>query len=175
MLLQHLALAGFCLLPASSAFVLPRQDVFKFPFGISFEREEALSDPNWTLEKGLQKKMEEATKITCEQKELTSVNDHSPADRWKAAHAIDVWGNLSLWHMDEDQAGRVNLEYSAWMADKIHAKENMACHLLKSDNGCSSYYQCDQTSVPAGHFILNSMISLNNVGLLGYYAFKSAS
>ena len=162
MLLQHLAFAGLCLLPASSALVLPRQsDLLTFAFGLYFKKEDTFTDPDWTPQKGLEKKMEEVAKITCEQKEITSVKNYSPTDRWNSAGAPDVWANMSWWHMGEKDNGNANLEFPAWIADKIYARENMACHLLKADNGCSSYYQCDQTSVPAGHFILNSMVSLN--------------
>lgn len=163
MLLQQLTVAGLSLLQATSAYVLPRQDqVMTFAYGLTFTDGEWLED-GWTPQEGLKKKMEEANKFTCEQKELSSVNDNSPTDRWNSVHSTDVWANLTWWYSDEKEKGNVNLKFPAWVSDKMHDTENMACHLLKTENGCSTPKKCDDQDGPAMHFIMNSMVNLNNV------------
>lgn len=134
----------------------------EYQWGLNFTDGE-WEDPDWDMRKGLQQKMEEAAKFTCSQKQITSVNDYTPTERWNSVNSIDIWANMSWWYADELEAGNVNLDWSAWMADKMNAKENMNCNSLKPENGCSDIHQCDDTNVPAGFFILNSMASINNV------------
>lgn len=163
MLLQHFTVAGLSLLQATSAYVLPREDqVLTFANGLVFTDGEWLED-GWTPQKGLQKKMEEANKFTCEQKEITSVNDYSPSERWNSVNSADVWANLTWWYQAEAEKGNVNLKFAAWVSDKMHDTENMACHLLKDENGCSGHAKCDDQDGPAVHLILNSISNLNNV------------
>lgn len=178
MLLQYFTVAGLSLLQATSAYVLPREgQVMTFAYGLTFTDGEWLEE-GWTPQKGLKKKMEEADKFTCTQKEITSVNDYSPTERWNSVNAADVWANLTWWYQDEVEKGNVNLKFTAWVSDKMHDTENMACHLLKAENGCSGHAKCDDQDGPAVHLILNSISNLNNVrslitlsqsGLLTHY------
>lgn len=77
MLIHDVILAGLCLLPTSSASVVntKKPDGYReYRWGLNFTDGE-WEDPDWDTRKDLQQKMEEASKFTCSQKEVTSVND----------------------------------------------------------------------------------------------------
>ncbi|KAI9146906.1 hypothetical protein HJFPF1_13477 [Paramyrothecium foliicola] len=95
----------------------------------------------------------------------------APTERWNAANAQDEF-KLVNWQWAAEKENSP-LNYSAYVAEYFDAKESMICENV-GDGPCKDTVTCEEVSMPAGFFILNSFVQLHVLQSNIYEAFQDA-
>ncbi|KAK9364399.1 hypothetical protein V1509DRAFT_78068 [Lipomyces kononenkoae] len=88
-----------------------------------------------------------------------------PGTRWNGVDCEGEWTEAIASYQAGDGG---SLIFSEAISNYFHGPEGMACGVTSDNNGCNSYSECTDTSVPAGYLILNSFVTLNNA-LMNFY------
>ncbi|KAK9234065.1 hypothetical protein V1525DRAFT_391821 [Lipomyces kononenkoae] len=105
-----------------------------------------------------------ASDQTCTNPVIVNASINS-AIRWNGVGCEMAWTEAIASYQVGNGGGLI---FPEAISNYFHGPESMACGVTSDNNGCSSFMECQDTSVPAGYLILNSFVTLNNA-LLNFY------